>query len=109
MGIIPENIDVHCLACLIKDEEEGACCKRDYHICLAGVLSFLERTTFFLYPIGLVIILSPILILSGFNPSRYVMNIYFSRCASLFGEDYILPLSNRLGHNPFSNLDPQWF
>ncbi|KAK6916391.1 UNC-50 [Dillenia turbinata] len=43
------------------------------------VLPFLEKTTFFLYPIGVVIILSPILILSGFNPSRYVMNIYFSQ------------------------------
>ncbi|CAI8604909.1 unnamed protein product [Vicia faba] len=43
------------------------------------VLPFLERTTFFLYPIGVVIVLSPILILSGFNPSRYFMNIYFSR------------------------------
>ncbi|XP_022763449.1 protein unc-50 homolog isoform X4 [Durio zibethinus] len=43
------------------------------------VLPFLERTTFFLYPIGVVIILSPILILSGFNPSRYFMNIYFSQ------------------------------
>ncbi|MBA0606046.1 hypothetical protein Godav_018563, partial [Gossypium davidsonii] len=43
------------------------------------VLPFLERTTFFLYPIGIVIILSPILILSGFNPSRYFMNIYFTR------------------------------
>ncbi|XP_010547979.1 PREDICTED: protein unc-50 homolog isoform X2 [Tarenaya hassleriana] len=43
------------------------------------VLPFLERTTFFLYPIGIVIVLSPILILSGFNPSRYFMNIYFSR------------------------------
>ncbi|KAK9690944.1 hypothetical protein RND81_09G165400 [Saponaria officinalis] len=43
------------------------------------VLPFLERTTFFLYPIGIVIILSPILILSGFNPSRYVMNMYFSQ------------------------------
>ncbi|CAK9165692.1 unnamed protein product [Ilex paraguariensis] len=42
------------------------------------VLPFLERTTFFLYPIGIVIILSPILILSGFNPSRYFMNMYFS-------------------------------
>lgn len=42
------------------------------------VLPFLERTTFFLYPIGIVIILSPIFILSGFNPSRYVMNMYFS-------------------------------
>ncbi|KAK2985841.1 hypothetical protein RJ640_018707 [Escallonia rubra] len=43
------------------------------------VLPFLERTTFFLYPIGIAIILSPILILSGFNPSRYFMNVYFSR------------------------------
>ncbi|XP_007042529.2 PREDICTED: protein unc-50 homolog isoform X2 [Theobroma cacao] len=43
------------------------------------VLPFLERTTFFLYPIGVVIVLSPILILGGFNPSRYFMNIYFSQ------------------------------
>ncbi|KAH9655873.1 protein unc-50 [Citrus sinensis] len=42
------------------------------------VLPFLERTTFFLYPIGVCIVLSPILILSGFNPSRYFMNMYFS-------------------------------
>ncbi|KAH7518040.1 hypothetical protein FEM48_Zijuj09G0128400 [Ziziphus jujuba var. spinosa] len=44
---------------------------------LASVLPFLERTTFFLYPIGAVIVLSPIFILSGFNPSRYFMNMYF--------------------------------
>ncbi|CAA2964374.1 unc-50 homolog [Olea europaea subsp. europaea] len=43
------------------------------------VLPFLERTTLFLYPIGIVIVLSPILILCGFNPSRYIMNVYFSR------------------------------
>ncbi|CAN6685616.1 unnamed protein product [Malus baccata var. baccata] len=43
------------------------------------VLPFLERTTFFLYPISVVIVLSPILILSGFNPSRYFMNMYFSQ------------------------------
>ncbi|KAL8541490.1 hypothetical protein ACS0TY_002672 [Phlomoides rotata] len=43
------------------------------------VLPFLERTTFFLYPIGVIIVLSPILILCGFNPSRYFMNMYFSR------------------------------
>ncbi|XP_010271213.1 PREDICTED: protein unc-50 homolog isoform X2 [Nelumbo nucifera] len=42
------------------------------------VLPFLDKTTFFLYPIGLVFIISPLLILSGFNPTRYVMNIYFS-------------------------------
>ncbi|KAJ0011255.1 hypothetical protein Pint_33850 [Pistacia integerrima] len=45
----------------------------------AAVLPFLERTTFFLYPIGVFIVLSPILILSGFNPSRYFMNMYFSQ------------------------------
>ncbi|KAL7206450.1 hypothetical protein ACSBR2_019212 [Camellia fascicularis] len=43
------------------------------------VLPFLERTTFFLYPIGIFIILSPILILGGFNPTRYFMNMYFSQ------------------------------
>nr|XP_043621706.1 protein unc-50 homolog [Erigeron canadensis]XP_043621707.1 protein unc-50 homolog [Erigeron canadensis] len=43
------------------------------------VLPFLEKTTFFLYPIGIVIIFTPILILSGFNPSRYLMNVYFSQ------------------------------
>ncbi|KAB5520724.1 hypothetical protein DKX38_025043 [Salix brachista] len=71
------------------------------------VLPFLERTAFFLYPIGFVIVLSPIckylsaishwtlvsgcfvsqplssfniaVILSGFNPSRYFMNVYFSQ------------------------------
>ncbi|XP_042391417.1 protein unc-50 homolog isoform X2 [Zingiber officinale] len=42
------------------------------------VLPFLDKTTFFLYPIGLVIILSPLMILSGFNPTRYIMNSYFS-------------------------------
>ncbi|XP_073123954.1 uncharacterized protein [Henckelia pumila] len=43
------------------------------------VLPFLERTTLFLYPIGIVLVLFPILILSGFNPSRYFMNMYFSQ------------------------------
>ncbi|XP_065036729.1 uncharacterized protein LOC135672119 isoform X2 [Musa acuminata AAA Group] len=41
------------------------------------VLPFLDKTTFFLYPIGLVIILSPLMILSGFNPTRYMMRLYF--------------------------------
>ncbi|KAG7022476.1 Protein unc-50-like protein, partial [Cucurbita argyrosperma subsp. argyrosperma] len=43
------------------------------------VLPFLEKTTFFLYPIGVVFVLTPIFILIGFNPSRYFMNMYFSR------------------------------
>ncbi|XP_077211602.1 uncharacterized protein LOC143846890 isoform X2 [Tasmannia lanceolata] len=41
------------------------------------VLPFLDKTTFFLYPIGFLIILSPLLILSGFNPTRYFMSMYF--------------------------------
>ncbi|KGN43880.1 protein unc-50 homolog [Cucumis sativus] len=43
------------------------------------VLPFLEKTTFFLYPIGVVFVLTPIFILIGFNPSRYFMNMYFSQ------------------------------
>ncbi|XP_020265562.1 protein unc-50 homolog [Asparagus officinalis] len=42
------------------------------------VLPFLDKTTFFLYPIGLVIILSPLMILTGFNPTRYFLSLYFS-------------------------------
>lgn len=42
------------------------------------VLPFLDRTTFFLYPIGLAIILSPLMILIGYNPTRHVMSLYFS-------------------------------
>ncbi|XP_020102886.1 protein unc-50 homolog isoform X2 [Ananas comosus] len=42
------------------------------------VLPFLDRTTFFLYPIGLVFILSPLMILIGFNPTRHILSLYFS-------------------------------
>ncbi|KAJ6948896.1 hypothetical protein NC651_003030 [Populus alba x Populus x berolinensis] len=59
------------------------------------VLPFLERTTFFLYPIGLVIVLSPILILSGFNPSRYLMNVYFSQRAFSHCKVEIKPIEVR--------------
>lgn len=45
------------------------------------VLPFLDKTTFLLYPIGLVIILSPLMILTGFNPTRYTMSFYFSSIA----------------------------
>ncbi|XP_078431104.1 UNC-50 family protein [Wolffia australiana] len=41
------------------------------------VLPFLEKTTFFLYPVGLVLILCPLLILAHFNPTKYLMNLYF--------------------------------
>ncbi|CAM6014541.1 unnamed protein product [Sphagnum balticum] len=41
------------------------------------VLPFLERTTFFLYPIGLLVILFPISVLAGFNPTRFALSFYF--------------------------------
>jgi len=41
------------------------------------VLPFLERTTFFLYPIGLVVVLFPFSVLAGFNPTRFAMSLYF--------------------------------
>ncbi|CAA7409752.1 unnamed protein product [Spirodela intermedia] len=41
------------------------------------VLPFLEKTTLFLYPIGLVIVLCPLMILARFNPTRYLMGLYF--------------------------------
>uniref|UniRef100_A0A7I4FE96 UNC-50-like protein n=1 Tax=Physcomitrium patens TaxID=3218 RepID=A0A7I4FE96_PHYPA len=41
------------------------------------VLPFLERTTFFLYPIGLLALLFPISLLTGFNPSRFALGLYF--------------------------------
>ncbi|KVH93312.1 UNC-50-like protein, partial [Cynara cardunculus var. scolymus] len=43
-----------------------------------AVLPFLEKTTLFLYPIG-VYGLNLAVILSGFNPSRYFLNVYFSK------------------------------
>jgi len=42
------------------------------------VLPFLDKTTFFLYPIGFMIILSPLMILIGVNPTRYFVSLYFS-------------------------------
>lgn len=41
------------------------------------VLPFLDKTTFFLYPIGFIIILFPFLVLAGFNPTRYVLSFYY--------------------------------
>lgn len=41
------------------------------------VLPFLERTTFFLYPIAILALLLPISLLSGFNPTRFALGLYF--------------------------------
>jgi len=51
-----------------------------YHYCAFvgyNALPFLDRTTVFLYPAYVTIGLTPILLLLGFNPTRFVLSIYF--------------------------------
>nr|BBC28483.1 uncharacterized conserved protein [Eudorina sp. NIES-3984] len=40
-------------------------------------LPFLERTEVFLWPIGVILLLLPFAVLSGFNPSKFTLGIYF--------------------------------
>lgn len=42
-----------------------------------SALPFLERTEVFLWPIGLIFLAIPFAILSGFNPTRFTLGIYF--------------------------------
>lgn len=58
-------------------------------LCLTGrapphdaALPFLERTELFLYPIAGIMLLTPFAILSGFNPSRAVLSVYFGKHSS---------------------------
>ena len=51
-----------------------------YHYCaFAGyaALPFLENTTAFLYPAYATMGLTPVALLCGFNPTRFVLSIYF--------------------------------
>ena len=43
-----------------------------------SALPFLDRTEFFLYPIAGIALAIPLAVLSGFNPTRFVLGIYFS-------------------------------
>mmetsp|Transcript_12831 Transcript_12831/g.42345 ORF Transcript_12831/g.42345 Transcript_12831/m.42345 type:complete len:255 (-) Transcript_12831:1013-1777(-) len=40
-------------------------------------LPFLEHTELFLFPIGGIAILAPLAVLFGFNPTRFVLSLYF--------------------------------
>ena len=42
-----------------------------------SALPFLERTEVFLWPIGAVAAALPVAVLLGFNPTRFVLSIYF--------------------------------
>lgn len=42
-----------------------------------NALPFLERTEFFLYPAALVLVLAPFAALVAFNPTRFVLWLYF--------------------------------
>ena len=43
-----------------------------------SALPFLEHTELFLWPIPIFVLLLPGLILTGFNPSRFVLGLFFS-------------------------------
>lgn len=42
-----------------------------------SALPFLERTEVFLWPVAAMILIVPFTLLSGFNPTRFTLNIYF--------------------------------
>jgi hypothetical protein len=42
-----------------------------------SALPFLEHTELFLWPIPMFVMLLPFLILSGFNPSRFILGLFF--------------------------------
>ena len=42
-----------------------------------NALPFLDKTEYFLYPIGLLILLAPLSILVGFNPTRAMLALFF--------------------------------
>eukprot|EP00246_Nothoceros_aenigmaticus_P012268 TRINITY_DN3730_c0_g1_i3.p1 TRINITY_DN3730_c0_g1~~TRINITY_DN3730_c0_g1_i3.p1 ORF type:complete len:217 (+),score=18.01 TRINITY_DN3730_c0_g1_i3:302-952(+) len=41
------------------------------------VLPFLERTTCYLYPMGALLLLFPLSVLAGFNPTQFALSFYF--------------------------------
>ena len=43
-----------------------------------NALPFLEKTEYFLYPIGILLLLFPLALLSNFNPTRFVLSLFFS-------------------------------
>ena len=52
-----------------------------YHYCAFvgfNALPFLDNTVLFLYPVALIALATPVLLLLGFNPTRFVLSIYFS-------------------------------
>mmetsp|Transcript_3834 Transcript_3834/g.10865 ORF Transcript_3834/g.10865 Transcript_3834/m.10865 type:complete len:254 (+) Transcript_3834:316-1077(+) len=42
-----------------------------------SALPFLEHTEVFLWPVGIILFMMPLAILSSFNPTRFTLNIYF--------------------------------
>ena len=42
-----------------------------------SALPFLEHTEVFLWPVALLFAYLPLALLAGFNPSRFVLNMYF--------------------------------
>ena len=67
---------------------------KNWHIFCAAVLPFLEKTTFFLYPIGVIIVLSPI--------CKFQPDIWFCFCMGIVAEtELLLPCSDFKRLQPF--------
>lgn len=53
-----------------------------YHYCLFvgyNALPFLDNTVLFLYPVAAIVLATPCAALLGFNPTRFVLGIYFHK------------------------------
>ena len=51
-----------------------------YHYCQFvgyNALPFLDNTVLFLYPVAVIVLVTPFAALLGFNPTRFVLGIYF--------------------------------
>jgi len=51
--------------------------REDRLLTFTAALPFLERTELFLYPVALLAVATPFSLLVGWNPTRFVLNLYF--------------------------------
>ena len=51
--------------------------REDLLLTFTAALPFLERTELFLYPVALLAVATPFSLLVGWNPTRFVLNLYF--------------------------------
>ena len=67
------------IGCLVSNALYAVALAYYHYVTFLGynALPFLEHTELFLYPIGVLALLAPLSLLSGFNPSVFVLRVYF--------------------------------